>query len=237
MSMKEVAVLIHVYYPGSWKRIQDRCRTLLNKASQVIVTCPHPDVIREIDQPGAVILRVPNAGKDIGGKLAAFAYQLQFGAPVDYVALIHDKVSPQTLHADTWFDQLCRVYSLELLDTALGLLESTPSIGVVGSQACIRDKEYDPASGDFNTPNNKLLQRLIDLWGLQCKSYDYIAGTMFLARMEPYRQFFSLHAPLVLRKDLEKGNVMDFHGATYTHCWERLLCYIPMAPDLKLQGL
>ena len=206
-------------------------------AGQVIITSPHSDVLSEIDHPGACLLRVTNKGKDIGGKLAAFAYYMQFGGDADYIALIHDKVSPQTLHADAWFDTLFGVFEKDRLEEALHLFQTRPNVGVIGARQFVKDNEYDEATGRFNTTNNDLLQELIRRFELESPSYDYIAGTIFLARSGPYREFFARYSPLALRGDLEKGNVMDFEGGTYTHCWERLFCYIHAAKGFKVTGI
>jgi hypothetical protein len=237
MNAPGICLLIHVYYPGSWARIREKCGVLLTMARQVIITCPHPDVIAEIDQPGACILRVPNAGKDIGGKLAAFAYCLQFGPDADYIALIHDKISPQTLHADTWFDTLFGIFAEDRLREALHLFDTRQNVGVIGARQFVKDNEYNRATGQFDTTNNLLLQELIARFGLESPSYDYIAGTIFLARSAPFREFFARHSPLALRRELEGGNVMDFDKGTVTHCWERLFCYIAAARGFKVTGI
>lgn len=233
----DICLLIHIYYPGSWKRIKEKCAPLLATARQVIVTCPHPDVIREIDWPGACVLRVPNEGKDIGGKLAAFAYYQRFVPACDYVALIHDKISPQTLHSDSWFDSLFGIFGGELFQKALLTFDARPEVGVIGAGHFVMTNEYDKAAGRFNTTNDEMLRALIRQYDLSSPSYDYISGTIFLARSEPYRAFFGAHPALALRVGLEPGNVMDFEKGTYTHCWERLFCYIASAKGLKVIGI
>src|ERR1044072_5618620 len=102
--MNSLSFFIHVYYPGSWKMILGKCAWLMKDAENIIVTACHDEVIAEIKtaSPEAVVLKVPNMGKDIGGKLASISYYLNFCRPTSYLAFLHDKISPQTLNAEYW---------------------------------------------------------------------------------------------------------------------------------------
>jgi len=238
--MPGLTLLIHLYYPGSWPLLEDRCRSVLRKADTIIITACHDDVLDEVRPPkkdSAVIrLKVPNKGKDIGGKLAAFSYYMRFCEKTGYIALLHDKVSPQTINADYWSQQLYSLYSKEGLHKALQLLEQDPHIGIVGAKTFLKN-EYMPSERTFATTNHQLLMEMIRDYRLHGRIFDFIAGTIFIARSCIFEQFFSTHSALDARARLETGNVLDLAAGTYTHSWERLFCFLAEDQGLSIKGI
>ena len=234
--MNTITVLMHVYYPGSWERISERCRGLLDKATNIIITACHEDVIAELESVNATILRVTNVGKDIGGKLTSMYYYLTFCQPTDYVVFIHDKTSPQTLNPEFWFDKLLGIFGQEKLPEVMKLFESNKKVGIAGSKFFLKN-EYSPYKKKFNTTNNNILLKLIRQFGLTCNSYNYIGGTIFMARSKIFETFFKVWSPLVIRESLERGNVLDLNQGTYTHSWERLFCFIAENQGYKIVGV
>ncbi|MDO6432589.1 rhamnan synthesis F family protein [Flavitalea sp. BT771] len=238
--MPGLTLLIHLYYPGSWPLLEDRCRAVLRKASRIIVTACHDDVLDEIQPPKKdntlVRLKVPNKGKDIGGKLAAFSYYMNFCEKTEYIALLHDKVSPQSINADYWSQQLYGLFSKEGLHKALRLLEQDRLVGIVGAKTFLKN-EFMPSEGTFTTTNHQLLMEMIRDYRLHGRIYDFIAGTIFIGRSRIFEQFFSAHSPLDARAKLETGNVLDLAAGTYTHSWERLLCFLAEDQGLTIKGI
>lgn len=218
-------VIIHIYYENSWRLIEKKCAWLLQSAEQTIITYCHDQVADEINRPGVILLKVPNVGKDIGGKLVSLNYYLQFGRRTDLLIFLHDKISPQTINADYWFNELYSIFDRERFQSALELFEKKKQVGIVGSRSFLKN-EYDRQTQSFETTNNDLLTRLIKEYGLVCREYFFIAGTIFIARSRIYEAFFLKYAPLKIREKLERGNVLDLGEGTYTHCWERLLSFI-----------
>ena len=164
-SMNDLSFFIHVYYPGSWKLITGKCGHLFNDARNIIVSACHNEVIREIRSltPEAVVLKVTNKGKDIGGKLASLSYYLNFCEPTKYLAFLHDKISPQTLNAGYWFDQLYDIFSAEKFEKINSLFESSNKIGIIGSKAFLKN-EYSKSKQHFDTTNNEILQDLLNAY-------------------------------------------------------------------------
>jgi len=242
--MPGLTLLIHLYYPGSWSFLEDKCRAVLRKADRIIITACHDDVLNEVVPPEAlagkdnalVRLKVPNKGKDIGGKLAAFSYYMHFCEKTEYIALLHDKVSPQTINADYWSQQLYSLFSKENLPKALQLLEQDHRIGIVGAKAFLKN-EYMPSENTFNTTNHQLLMEMIRDHRLHGGIYDFIAGTIFIGRSRIFEQFFSTQSPLDARAKLETGNVLDLETGTYTHSWERLFCFLAEDQGFTIKGI
>ena len=236
--MNSITLFIHIYYPGSWKMIRDKCAHILGGAGNVIVSACHDEVIEEImvDMPQAHILKVPNKGKDIGGKLAAISYYLNFCEQTEYLAFLHDKISPQTLNSGYWFDKLYQIFQEKEISKISRLFRKNKKIGIAGSKSFLRN-EYIRSSQRFNTTNDSILSRLIKKFKLGSRHHNYIGGTIFIARNEIFRHFFTQNRPLEIREELETGNVLDLKSGTYTHSWERLLCFIAQNQGYKVIGV
>lgn len=231
-----ISLFIHIYYPGSWAIIRDRCRYLLQKAQNIIITVCHEDVMREIDQEGATILQVTNVGKDIGGKLVSMKYYLTCCTPTEYLVFLHDKISPQSLNAEFWFNKLYEVFEEGRFTKMLRLFGKRRTMGIAGAKLFLKN-EYNKYLDRFDTTNHPILIRLMERFGIQCNQHHYVGGTMFMARSEIFSRFFQRHSPLEIRESLETGNVLDLDKGTYTHSWERLFCFIASAQGYQVKGI
>jgi len=239
--MAALTLFIHIYYPGSWQQLSADGAALIRRADRIILTSCHDDVLAETRRSSLplkdiVRLKVPNKGKDIGGKLAGLSYYMQLCSKTEYIALLHDKVSPQTINADHWSRELYGPFSEEGLEKALQQLDQDNRIGVLGAETFLKN-EYLPLEKRFATTNNDLLQQMIREYHLQGKIYDFIAGTIFLGRSRPFENFFAKHSPLEARARLEEGNVLDLEKGTYTHSWERLFCFIAEDQGYTIKGI
>jgi len=243
--MPGLTLFIHLYYPGSWQLLENKCAALIRRAGRIILTACHDDVLNETRRPLSstvgpadpiIRLKVPNKGKDIGGKLAALSYYMHLCEKTDYIALLHDKVSPQTINADYWSQQLYGPFSEEGLDKAFRLLEQDSRAGIVGSKAFLKN-EFLPMENKFDTTNNDPLQQLIREYHLGGRFFDFIAGTIFLGRSRIFENFFAKNSALDGREKLEAGNVLDLQKGTYTHSWERLFCFIAEDQGYTIKGI
>lgn len=235
--MPGMTFLMHLYYPGSWSLIREKCAFVMERASRIIITACHDDVISEIELSDKItVLKVTNKGKDIGGKLASMSYYMQFCEKTDYLIFLHDKISPQSINAGYWFGQLYSIFNEENFVKVLRKLDRDRKTGVIGSKSFLKN-EYIKSRKEFGTTNDGILRRLISDYGLCCKKYDFIAGTIFIARSGIFEQFFSVHSSLDAREKLEMGNVLDLAQGTYTHSWERLLCFIAEDRGYVIKGI
>lgn len=236
--MNSLSFFVHVYYPGSWQLILGKCAHLFAKAENIIVSACHDEVINEIKSatPEAIILKVPNKGKDIGGKLAGISYYLNFCRPTEYLAFLHDKISPQTLNAEYWFDQLYDIFGEKKLEEISRRFVSDSRVGLAGSKIFLKN-EYSKSRQGFDTTNNEILQELIKRYDIGSSDHNYIGGTIFIVRNEIFTRFFSEHSALQIRASLETGNVLDLESGTQTHSWERLFGLITQHQGYKVIGV
>lgn len=235
--MRSITTILHLYYPGSWDLLKKKCAAILQESAGIIITACHDDVIQEIETESRIrILKVPNMGKDIGGKLAGFAYYQQFCERTDYLAFLHDKISPQTINAEYWQDKLYSLFDPTTLATIFQLFETNKKMGLAGSKAFLKN-EYNKQLHRFNSTNSDLLLQQLNRYQLECRNYDFIAGTIFIVRSHIYERFFAAHSALDARVGLEKGNVIDLYEGTLTHCWERLFSFIVNHYDYEVRGI
>jgi hypothetical protein len=231
-----ISIIAHVYYPGSWILIKEKCKDILVNCENLLISSCYDDVIQEIDEEKAVIFKVSNLGKDIGGKLISLKYYLEFCNKTDLVVFLHDKVSPQTLNSAYWFDKLYEVFAPAKFRKVLSVLRGEKNVGMVGSGKFLNN-EYIKTVGRFDTNNNEILLSLMKQYYIQPRVYDFIAGSIFIVRSVLYENFFKVVDPLEVRATLEPGNVLDISNGTYTHSWERLLSFIVSSQNYKIRGI
>ena len=207
----------------------------MNSENLLISSC-YDDVIQEIDEKRAVIFKVSNLGKDIGGKLVSFKYYLDFCNKTDLVVFLHDKISPQTLNSVYWFEKLYGVFEPTKFRKVLSIFQKEENVGMIGSKKFLNNEYIKPA-GRFDTNNNEIMLSLMKQYNIQTQEYDFIAGCIFIVRSPLYESFFGIVNPLEVRAMLEPGNVLDISHGTYTHAWERLLSFIVSSQNYKVKGI
>lgn len=231
-----ISVIAHVYYPGSWTLIKEKCEGILVNSENLLISSCYDDVIREIDEEKAVIFKVSNLGKDIGGKLISLKYYLEFCNKTDLVVFLHDKISPQTLNSTYWFDKLYEIFAPAKFRKVLSIFQKEENVGMIGSKKFLNNEYIKPA-GRFDTNNNEIMLSLVKQYNIQTQEYDFIAGSIFIVRSPLYENFFGIVNPLEVRAMLEPGNVLDISNGTYTHTWERLLSFIVSSQNYKVKGI
>ena len=171
------------------------------------------------------ILQSPNKGKDIGGKLVLLDAYQKLGLQTEYGLFLHDKKSPYKANNETWADNLLKIAERSSAENALKLFNNKKDTGIVAANGTVGN-EFDYAANSFRSNNKLLLPELQNQFGIHPTDFKYVNGTMFWSRMKPLEVFFEKNTPLKIRAMLEKGNVSDEYAGTYTHSWERLLCWI-----------
>lgn len=237
------AFLIHIYYRDSWTNIfRDQLKLQSKDLLLLVNLCRdmegYQQVVAEIkaDFPTAFIIVTPNIGKDIGGKMALIDLFIKTDLKADYLVLLHDKVSPHAITGERWRNKLFGVIQPSTADMIRSTFDSVPSIGIMGAADFIRN-EYDEKKKAFQTTNNDKLFELIEKYQLKPTSYTFIAGTMFWIRASIVRSFFSAHSALQCREMLEAGDLSDQHVGTYTHSWERVLCWLAANNGYIIKGV
>lgn len=229
------AILYHNYY--SLAGIDElRARIEALKRRDILLLCSLPDkFFGNVPRQGVNerFVLVPNAGKDIGGKLALIQLLLTLYPDTPYAVLLHDKRSYQK-HSGRWEKQgLFRIVEPELFGVIESAFERDALLGIACSRGFVRNEYL--GGGRFNTTNSGLLNDMIKKYDVSDRDLRFIAGTMFWIRTSLLKAFFSGETPLDVRGMLEPGNVLDDEKGTMTHCWERMLSWIATGAGYKIK--
>jgi lipopolysaccharide biosynthesis protein len=183
-----------------------------------------------------ILRKSPNQGKDIGGKLVLLDTYLHSSLESEYIIFLHDKKSPYKIQNQEWQKKLFRIIEPAFIERALAFFNENPQTAIIAGAESIRN-EYDHSSKSFISNNQVQLTQLRSEFSINNTDCRYVAGTMFWARALPLLTFFRKHDPLVIRKNLEPGNVMDESTGTNTHAWERMLSWLIIEQGYNIKGL
>lgn len=166
-----------------------------------------------------------NIGKDIGGKLFLFKVLLDSNINDDYILFLHDKHSPQVLDGEKWNNELWTIAEKNNIEKAINILENNSSIGIVANKSSIVNPDETGEAFAYAT-NKDIIFSEANKYDILPEDKTFVAGTIFIARLKPYIDFFTKNNPLEIRAKMEEGNVLDLEQGTLTHSWERLLSWI-----------
>ncbi len=238
----DIAVLYHIFY-------EDSCESVCQELQPLVIYNPVFlfNICKETPEkiaiskalknafPGCFIITTSNTGKDIGAKLALLKLFLELDIQARYLLFLHDKKSLQALKGGTWKKDLLKIVSAEGIFNTIETFEKNESCGIIGTKEYIITEPFK--NNDFTGVNGKILHQLVKKYTINPSSYEFVAGTMFWARVLPLRSFFSQFDPLDIRKTLEDGNVIDNFSGTVTHSWERVLSWIITGKGLSIKGI
>ena len=196
--MKPILVHCHIYYTEMWPELRQCIQNIAPYPFDLYVTMveEHKETMGDIlnFKPDAHIDIVPNKGFDIASfidvlnKVDLDAY--------DYIVKLHTKRNMPLGTLLSKFDvsgHKWRKYLLEFL--------STPEIFKKSIEAFEQDQKLGTIA-DFHTicctkkPNPEAADKsfeLMKLLNLNINEYKYVAGTMFIARSELFKQIKKLH--------------------------------------------
>lgn len=232
-SMKcKISIMIHLYYEDTWYFIYKKVRELIKDSEAqlfVNVDCENPKhekILRIIKLrfPDSVVIKSPNKGKDIGGKLLLINMYLALKVESKLLLFLHDKKSPQVIDGSEWRQKLFAISESKNLINILSRFKDN-NTGMIGSKGHVLNIKNELES-DIFMGNKKEILNLAQKYHLSSNDYAFVAGTMFWVRAEIFENFFRKYSPLVIREGLETGNVMDNFGTTITHSWERIFGWI-----------
>lgn len=236
-----LTVMTHIYYDDSWEEIKSKLKQFddgynyfLFSISDACFTKKR--IIEDINQSfkNAYCLVTSNIGKDIGGKFALIDIYLLLKIKSSYLVFLHDKQSPQTLVGEAWRKNLYKIIDFNNYKKIIRIFKD-PKVGIVGAEEHI----INEFSGETNTFrfNNDYIQSLLRKYNISISDYHYLSGTMYWLRASIVERFFSEYNPVSLRANLESGNVLDDFGATLTHTWERMFCWIATNYGYSIKGI
>lgn len=240
-----IAVLMHLFYQDLWNELAGYVSNLrlphdlyVNLAEG---NARNPWLTRTIRGrfPTAHVQATENRGRDIGGFLRLIAAVLRSGTKYDSLILMHSKktIHQPPHHGIYWRTSLLRSilgWPDRATDVALAFV-TDPDLGMVGSQDWLFNDENRP---DLSSHQNR---RFIDDYCQRLDLYthrsDFIAGTMFWVRANPFLSVFAEHDPLAMAAELEPGDHHDDGRPTRTHALERIFGYLITAQGLTIRGL
>jgi len=233
--------MAHIYYDNSWIEIRNKLRNFNNGRNCFLFSISEGclmsrEIIESIKESfdNAYFLVTPNLGKDIGGKLALIDLYLFLGIKSSYIVMLHDKQSLHSVYGELWKSELFKIIDVNNLPIILDVFRDT-AVGVVGTKKWIVN-EYDAPTGNFRN-NNQLSKELCKRFHISIQNYDFIGGTMFWIRSSIIEKFFRKNDPILIRGELESGNVMDSHGESLTHTWERMFSWIATNDGYRIEGI
>ena len=217
--MKPILVHLHIYYPHLYDEFKQCILNIAPHKFDLFVTMveEHSEIISDIRDnfPNAKIEVVENRGYDVG----PFIYVLNQVNLDDYeyVVKIHTKsdkpqgtkLSNFNLSGDKWRKELLGFISN--WQKSINLIDKNKKVGMVaGTNIILMDKE------DPDMKINKKAKEILSKYGITLnKRFDFVAGTMFLARsciFKPIQYKFSLSDFELVSKD----------GYTLAHILERV---------------
>jgi len=233
--------IAHIYYDNTWIEIRNKLRNFNNGRNYFLFSISEGclmsrEIIESIKESfdNAYTLITPNIGKDIGGKLALIDLYLFLGIKSSYIVMLHDKQSLHSVAGESWKSELFKVFDVNNLPKILDLFRDS-KVGIVGTKKWIVN-EYDAGTDNFIN-NDQMSKKLCKRFHISIQNYDFIGGTMFWIRSSVIEKFFRKNDPILIRAELESGNVMDSHGESLTHTWERMFSWIATNDGYRVDGI
>jgi lipopolysaccharide biosynthesis protein len=233
--------MTHIYYDNSWIEIRNKLRNFNNRKNYFLFSISEGcitrnEIIEDIKETfdNAFFLVTPNVGRDIGGKLALIDLYLFLAIKSAYIVILHDKQSIHSVEGESWKNDLFKVIDVNNQPIIMDLFRD-PAVGVVGVKNWIVN-EYDARTDSF-TNNSELSKKLRRQFHISIENYDFIGGCIFWIRSSIIEKFFRRNDPILIRGELEPGNVLDLHGERMTHTWERMFNWIATNDGYRVDGI
>ena len=223
-----VLVVAHVYYPEVWFDIEDRLSRMPEPYDLVIslvegrTEALEPEIASRL--PRAMVLRVPNLGRDLGSLVELAGAGVFDG--YDAILKVHTKRSPHRIDGDAWRIALLDglMPSPEGIRRIVELLRRDPAVGLVVPSASLHGAE---TWGSNQVLVEALAARIP--FAFDPDALRYPAGSMYWAR------------PWVLRRlaDLQLGHehfepeASHVDGST-AHALERFVGVSAQASGLEV---
>jgi lipopolysaccharide biosynthesis protein len=240
-----IAVLVHLFHHDLWQDLADyitHIRFHFDLYVNLVDDNPANSQMAKVIRarfPGAHVQVTENRGRDIGGFLRLIAAVLRSGRSYASAILMHSKKSIRQPpgHGAGWRHTLLnRMLGSPDRATEIALaFVMEPCLGMVGADVWLFNERVRPELA--LSKNRPFVEEYCQRFGLQNATTDFIAGTMFWVRAEPFLGFFGRHDPLALAAELEAGDHYDEDRPTRTHALERIFGYLITAQGYRIRGL
>ena len=222
--MKPILVHCHIFYPELWAELKSCIMNIAPYKFDLFATMidEHKNIIQDIKNtfPDAHVSIVNNVGYDIAPFISVIN-QVNLDN-YSYVVKLHTKraiVQPpylRDLKNDEWKKTLLSfVRSKEDFNHCIEALETNPKIGMINDYKVIVGKDF------YDKKAYQGLNGFIKEKGLPFVKYRYVAGTMFVARVNIFYEVQNLH---LSDKDFPVPDKV--HSMQLAHFMERFMGYI-----------
>jgi len=238
-----IAIMTHIFFDNTWEEIKRKIKHFDNGTNYFLFSISEAclvkeDILKDIKETfqNAHAIITSNIGRDIGGKFALIDLYFLLGIKTSYMIFLHDKQSLHTLVGETWKKNLFKILEPGNYWNIIKVFKDK-NAGVVGAKEHIIN-EYDANTGVFRH-NNELSKLLLKKYNISISNYEYISGSIYWMKSSIIEEFFSKNNPLLLRNDLESGNVLDINGNgnTLVHTWERMFCWLATNHKYTITGV
>lgn len=237
---KQLAVHLHLYYMEQLPIVLKALRNIdeAGVSYDLFVTLPEtafvpPELL--VYYPKAKIIPVPNRGYDIGA-LIAVLHRIEF-QQYEYILKLHTKgrsmreyvyLKGRRFNDALWSRMLWEALtgSPQIVRENLQLFADNPKLGMLGCDFCVTE-EYQ----SYQSMEEQIEKESLKL-GFEVKERRlFVAGTMFLCRMELLKPFLRYQI-----EDFEyvKSGIKD---NTLAHVLERLLGWSICAQGYEVRGV
>ena len=233
---RRILVVLHLFYPESWKEIREYLLNFSGYTWDLCVT--YPDMIEDrIDKedilalnPGTTFLCLENKGFDIGPFLTAVkqidltSYDAVFKLQSKGVRRIFIYIYRQLFFGRDWFLNLYEgTVGPAVIHRTIDRILNEPDVGMIGARNLI---VHDPAYKE-----SLILRKMQDL-GLKVeKGYLFLAGTCFAVKpacLQPLRDL-----PFTLDDFVP---VPSSRGMSLAHALERYMCMAAQKDGFRIEG-
>lgn len=214
-----LAIVIHAFYIEIFSEIIEKLHEIKNLSFKLFVTTPHAqsaevEMILQSSSFPYLLLTVNNRGRDvlpflkIAGKVEQEGYA--------YILKIHTKKSRHREDGDIWrHDLYNKLLDENSIRMALKRFDSEANLGVLGPSGHIVPMNVYWGS---NAPTVVSIGYRLGQVPAKIKRLDFVAGTMFFARMQALRPLFNL---AINEEDFEaEAGQID---GTLAHALERII--------------
>lgn len=189
----ELAIVIHAFYEDVFAEMLTRLLQIKNVPFKLFVTSPH-DQANRIDgvlRSSGIsyqLMPVNNRGRDVLPFLKIIELVAEEG--YDYLLKVHTKKSNHRKDGEIWRNDLYdKLLDGNVMRKALTSFKSDANLGIIGPSGHIVPMDFYWGS---NAQSVELLARRLGKTSEQIKSLNFVAGTMFFARMSALSPILNL---------------------------------------------
>jgi hypothetical protein len=254
-SNKNVAVLLHLFYIELWDEFKvkiDKMDTKHHIFVNLVKDSYDENTLNEFKEKiekldNVTVLISDNIGLDIGGTLFLLQYILDNDLEFDYMLKIHSKKSIHSgrdkkranewqRSGQEWRDQLTSpiMGDGDIINNVLSLFGSSKEIGIIGSNLNILSSKHMYAMRNINYIHD-YTKRFNIKYPIQ--ELRFVAGTMFWARFDLFKKYFTMIKPIEIIAELEEGAFTDADGEKRTHALERVFGLMALGNNMHIVGV